>query len=90
MTANSCTSELSKHGVGNSVNYLEILTTAGLAIGFTAFVALVGAPVVTRVAPKVEQLRSGQGTSIFGQVLWPGFVVYSVNVLKTMKLNESS
>ncbi len=57
-----------------SVNYLEILTTAGLAIGFTAFVALVGAPVVTRVAPKVEQLRSGQGTFIFGLVLCLGFV----------------
>src|SRR5919106_1260743 len=51
-----------------SVNYLEILTTAGLAIGFTAFVALVGAPVVTRVAPKVEQLRSS-GIFIFGLVL---------------------
>src|SRR5688500_14096930 len=34
-----------------TVNYLEILTTAALAIGFTALVALVGAPVVTRVAP---------------------------------------
>jgi Kef-type K+ transport system membrane component KefB len=58
-----------------SVNYLEILTTAGLAIGFTAFVALVGAPVVTRVAPKVEQLRSGQGTFIFGLVLCLGLSV---------------
>src|SRR5687767_13451440 len=58
-----------------SVNYLEIATTAGLAIGFTAFVALVGAPVVTRVAPKVEQLRSGQGTFIFGLVLCLGLSV---------------
>src|SRR5918998_2564816 len=45
-----------------SVNYLELLITATLAIGFTAFIALVGAPVVTRVAPRVEQLRSGEGT----------------------------
>jgi Kef-type K+ transport system membrane component KefB len=58
-----------------SVNYAEILTTAGLAIGFTAFVTLVGAPVVTRVAPKVEQLRSGQGTFIFGLVLCLGLSV---------------
>lgn len=58
-----------------SVNYLELLTTAGLAIGFTAFIALVGAPVVTRVAPTVEQLRSGQGTFIFGLVLCLGLSV---------------
>jgi len=58
-----------------SVNYLEIVTTAALAIGFTAIVALVGAPVVTRVAPKVEQLRSGQGTFIFGLVLCLGLSV---------------
>ncbi|HEU4712538.1 MAG TPA: cation:proton antiporter [Pyrinomonadaceae bacterium] len=58
-----------------SVNYLEIVTTAALAVGFTAFVALVGAPVITRVAPKVEQLRSGQGTFIFGLVLCLGLSV---------------
>ncbi|HSE33265.1 MAG TPA: cation:proton antiporter [Pyrinomonadaceae bacterium] len=58
-----------------SINYLEIVTTASLAIGFTAFVALVGAPVVTRVAPKVEQLRSGQGTFIFGLALCLGLSV---------------
>ncbi len=58
-----------------SVNYLELLTTAGLAIGFTAFIALVGAPVVTRVAPRVEQLRSGQGIFIFGLVLCLGLSV---------------
>jgi Kef-type K+ transport system membrane component KefB len=58
-----------------TVNYLEILTTAGLAIGFTAFVALVGAPVVTRVAPRVELMRSGQGIFIFGLVLCLGLSV---------------
>ena len=55
-----------------TVNYLEILTTAGLAIGFTAFVTLVGAPVVNRVAPAVERMRSGQGIFIFGLVLCLG------------------
>ena len=58
-----------------SINYLEILTTAGLAISFTAFVVLIGAPVVTRFAPKVAQLRSGQGTFIFGLVLCLGLSV---------------
>ena len=58
-----------------TVNYLEILTTAVLAIGFTAFVALVGAPVVTRVAPSVERMRSGQGIFIFGLVLCLGLSV---------------
>jgi Na+:H+ antiporter len=55
-----------------TVNYLELLTTAGLAIGFTAFVALVGAPVITRVAPGVDRLRSGHGMFILGLVLCLG------------------
>lgn len=58
-----------------TVNYLEILTTAGLAIGFTAFVALVGAPVVTRFAPGVDRLRSGHGMFILGLVLCLGLSV---------------
>ena len=57
------------------VNYVEILTTAGLAIAFTAFVTLVGAPVVTRVAPNVDRMRSGQGMFIFGLVLCLGLSV---------------
>ena len=58
-----------------TVNYLELLTTAGLAIGFTAFVALVGAPVVTRVAPRVQRMRSGHGLFLFGLVLCLGLSV---------------
>jgi len=58
-----------------TVNYIEILTTAGLAIGFTVFVALVGAPVVTRVAPQVERMRTGHGIFIFGLVLCLGLSV---------------
>lgn len=63
-----------------SINYLEILSTAALAIGFTAFVALVGAPVVTRVAPRVERLRSGQGLFIFGLVLCLGLSVVATYI----------
>jgi len=40
-----------------SVNYTALILTSVLAIGFTAFVALVGAPVVTRMAPRIENLR---------------------------------
>ena len=57
------------------LNYVVILTTAGLAIGFTAFVALVGAPVVNRVAPKADQLRSGHGMFILGLLLCLGLSV---------------
>ena len=58
-----------------AVNYAEILTTAGLAIGFTALIALVGAPVVTKVAPTVERLQTGEGTFLFGLVLCLGLSV---------------
>jgi len=58
-----------------AVNYLEILTTAALAIGFTVFMAVVAAPVVTRVAPRVDRLRSGHGMFILGLVLCLGLSV---------------
>lgn len=58
-----------------TVNYLEILTTAALAIGFTAFIALVGAPVATRMAPRADRLRSGHGMFIVGLVLCLGLSV---------------
>ncbi|HKY28860.1 MAG TPA: cation:proton antiporter [Pyrinomonadaceae bacterium] len=58
-----------------AVNYLEILTTAALAIGFTVFMAVVGAPVVTRFAPGADRLRSGHGMFILGLVLCLGLSV---------------
>jgi Kef-type K+ transport system membrane component KefB len=58
-----------------TINYLEIVTTAGLAIGFTVFVALVGAPVITRVAPGVDRLRSGHGMFILGLILCLGLSI---------------
>ena len=57
------------------VNYWEIGTTAALAIGFTAFVVLVGAPVVTRIAPRIEGLRVGDSFFVFGLVLCLGLSV---------------
>lgn len=58
-----------------AVNYVAILTTAALAIGFTVFMALVAAPVVTRVAPNANRLRSGHGMFILGLVLCLGLSV---------------
>ncbi|HEU4766389.1 MAG TPA: cation:proton antiporter [Pyrinomonadaceae bacterium] len=58
-----------------AVNYVEILTTASLAIGFTVFVAVVAAPVVTRVAPSADRLRSGHGMFILGLVMCLGLSV---------------
>ncbi len=58
-----------------AVNYVAILTTAALAIGFTVFMAFVAAPVVTRVAPSADRLRSGHGMFILGLVLCLGLSV---------------
>lgn len=58
-----------------AVNYVAILTTAALAIGFTIFMAVVAAPVVTRVAPSAARLRSGHGMFIVGLVLCLGLSV---------------
>ena len=58
-----------------SVNYIEILITAALAIGFTAFITVVGAPVINRVAPSADRLRSGHGMFILGLVLCLGLSV---------------
>ena len=58
-----------------TVNYWEIGTTAALAISFTAFVVLIGAPVVTRIAPRIEGLRVGDSFFVFGLVLCLGLSV---------------
>jgi Kef-type K+ transport system membrane component KefB len=58
-----------------TVNYVGILTTAALAIGFTVFVAVVAAPVVTRVAPRADRLRSGHGMFMLGLLLCLGLSV---------------
>jgi Kef-type K+ transport system membrane component KefB len=57
------------------IDYLEIGLTAALAVGFTAFVALVGARVVTRIAPRIEGLRAGESFFVFGLVLSLGLSV---------------
>jgi len=57
------------------LNYVAILTTAALTIGFTLFVAAVGAPVISRVAPRADRLRTSHGMFIFGLVLCLGLSV---------------
>ncbi|MFT4047602.1 MAG: cation:proton antiporter [Solimonas sp.] len=54
---------------GGSVDYLEIGSTALIAIGFVVFVAAIGAPVVTRVAPAIRNLRIGHALFIGAIVL---------------------
>lgn len=62
------------------IDYLEIGITAALAIGFTAFVALVGAPVVTRLAPRIEGLRVAESFFFFFLVLCLGLSVAAVYI----------
>lgn len=63
-----------------SVSYLSIIATAILAIGFTAFVVLVGAPVVKRVAPKIENLRATEALFIGALLLCLGLSVAAAYV----------
>jgi Kef-type K+ transport system membrane component KefB len=57
---------------GGTLDLVEIGTTAALAVGFTLFVAFVGAPVVTRAAPRVDALRFTHSLFAFGLVLCLG------------------
>lgn len=41
-----------------SLDYLQISMTAALAIGFVVFIALLGAPLLTRVAPLIHKLHA--------------------------------
>jgi len=54
------------------VNYLQIAITASLAILFTVFVAVVGAPVVTRMTPRIENLRLNESLFAFALLLCLG------------------
>lgn len=54
------------------IDYLEIGLTALLAVGFTAFIVFVGAPVITRMAPRIENLRGAHSFFVFAVVLCLG------------------
>jgi Kef-type K+ transport system membrane component KefB len=57
---------------GGSVNYLGLVETAGLAVLFTVFVAVVGANLMTRIAPSIDGLRIGQPFFNLGLILCLG------------------
>jgi len=62
-------------GATGSVNYAAIAATITLALVFTAFVLLIGARVVTRLAPRIENLRTSESLFVFGIVLCLGLSV---------------
>jgi Kef-type K+ transport system membrane component KefB len=65
-------SSLAKDG---GVNYVQIGTTAALAVGFTLLVILVGARAVNRIRGRVENLKVGQSYLIFGLSLCLGLAL---------------
>ncbi|MDQ3801138.1 MAG: cation:proton antiporter [Acidobacteriota bacterium] len=81
------------------VNYLSLAATAGLAIGFTVLVAGLVAPLLTRIAPRIERLKIGDSFFIFGLILCLGLSVAAAYIgvaaiigafLAGMALAESS
>ena len=58
-----------------NVNYAEILTTAGLAIGFTLIIILIGAKTVNRIRPRVAKLKVAQSQLVFGLSLCLGLAL---------------
>jgi Na+:H+ antiporter len=69
-------SSLAKGGV----NYLQIGTTAAMAIGFTLLLMLVGAHTVNRIRPRVERLKVGQSQLIFGLSLCLGLALVAAEI----------
>jgi Kef-type K+ transport system membrane component KefB len=65
-------SSLAREG---GVNYVQIGTTAALAVGFTLLVVLVGARAVSRIRTRVEHLKVGQSYLIFGLSLCLGLAL---------------
>ena len=57
------------------VNYVQIGTTAALAIGFTLLVMMVGARAVSRIQTRVESLKVGQSYLVFGLALCLGLAL---------------
>lgn len=58
-----------------SVNVAEIASTALLAIGFVAAIALLGAPAMTRAAPHFRRLRAGNEFFVIAIVLCFGLAL---------------
>ena len=63
-----------------SISYTGLAKTAGAAILFTVFVALVGSRVINRLSPFVERLRLGKPFFTLGLILCLGLSVASVYI----------
>jgi Na+:H+ antiporter len=57
------------------VDYLEIGITAALAVGFSVVVIIFGAPVITRLAPRIQNLRLAESFFLFCLILCLGLSV---------------
>ena len=66
-------------GIGNGgLTATGILKTAGLAIAFTAVVALLGSKIMTWLGPKIKGLRVAKPFFNIGLVLWFGLSLMSL------------
>jgi Kef-type K+ transport system membrane component KefB len=63
-----------------AVNYVDIVLTAILALGFTVLVTMVGSPLVKRVAPFIENLRINEPVYIIGVVFCLGMAVIAADL----------
>jgi Kef-type K+ transport system membrane component KefB len=55
-----------------SIDYFELVKTAGLSVIFTILLATIGAKFITKIAPKIEKLKIGEPFYIAGLVLCLG------------------
>jgi Kef-type K+ transport system membrane component KefB len=62
------------------VNYMQIGTTAVMAIGFTLLIIFVGARAVNRVRARVQNLRVGHSQLIFGLSLCLGLALVATYI----------
>jgi len=63
-----------------TVNYTEIGLTAALSLGFVVLVALLGAPLLTRIAPMIRDLRLGNSLFLFALILCLGLAVAAAEI----------
>lgn len=61
-----------------SVNYLKLIGTTGSVILFTLIVAVVGALLITRLAPQIKRLHIGKPFFNFGLILCLGLSVVAM------------
>jgi Kef-type K+ transport system membrane component KefB len=62
------------------VDFAEIATTAGLAVGFTLALAFIGAPILTRLAPWVARFRVGHALFLASLILCLGLSVAAEHI----------